>query len=95
MAPAKKDELTSYKISCMETDLKEMKSEMATNFEKIFARFDSMEGKYPSMREHFENKEKIKALENKVEGINMKIASWTGSIIIIMYFVQQFLEKWK
>lgn len=95
MAPSKKEDITSFRFSVMEENFKELKIEMNAGFEKIFARLDGMDSKYPSMREHFENKEKIKALETKVEGINIRIATWSGSIIILAYIAQQIAEKWK
>ena len=48
------------------------------------------------MKEHYDNREKIKELEGKVDKINGKIALWSGSIIVIAYFAQQFIERiWK
>lgn len=95
MAVTKAEDLISFRFTVMEENFKEIKTEMKAWFAEIFARLDWMDEKYPSMREHFENKEKIKALETKVEGINLRIATWSGAIIIIAYIAQQLIEKWK
>lgn len=91
----KPEDLTSFRFTTMEENFREMKNQMNAWFAKIFDRLDWMDEKYPSMREHFENKEKIRTLEEKVDGINIRIASWSGSIIIGAYIAQQLIEKWK
>lgn len=74
---------------------KATRDEMRVWFKEIIARFDGLDNKYVSIELYKEEKEKVKNLEKKVEGINMKIASWSGSIIILGYIAQQLIDKWK
>ena len=77
----------------MEKNIEKLEKSMNDGFEKIFARFDSMNSQYPSMRDHMENERKIRELQDKVDKINTKIALWSGSIIILAYIAQQLFEK--
>lgn len=42
-----------------------------------------------------EDKQRFKDMEKKVEKIDLRIASWSGSLIIVAFIAQQLFEKWK
>ena len=100
MATKKEDELNNYRFQIMEENIREIKDAMKEGFRDLNDKMDWLGGKFPSIEQHLENKKKIDRLEEQVEKINMKIAWWAGSIVVLAYILiylwQQIFERiWK
>lgn len=92
--------LSGQSISTLQTAMDKMEKQMSEWFEKIMRKFDELPWKFVNKEEHYENRERIKSLEtdlksakDKVQSIDVKLAGWSTWIIVIVFFIQQFLSK--
>lgn len=87
----KKSAVNDNILKTMTSNIEKLEQAVTEWFEKMTNKIDWFQDKFATKEDHKENSTKISLLEKWVSSINLKIATISGGMAVVMFLIQKYV----